>query len=68
MVSGNDQTNFRDCVVADLLQIKDLSEGRLHLARFFCHQTIEVNLDFAAVMVDRLLVLDQPAQVLDVSL
>ena len=64
----NDQTNFLDCIVAHLLQIKDLSDGRLHLHRFLCHQTIEVNFNFAAVMVDRLLVLDKASQVLDVSL
>ena len=34
---------------------------------FLCHQ-IEVNFDFAAVMVDRLLVLDKTTQVLDVCL
>ena len=65
VVSSNDQTNFQDCIVSHLLQIKDLSEGRL---QFLCHQMIEVNFDFSAVMVDRLLVLDQASQVLDVSL
>ena len=64
----NDQTNFLDCIVAHLLQIKDLSDGRLHLDRFFCHQTIEVNFNFSAVMIDRLLVLYKTSQVLDVSL
>ena len=59
------QINWLDCVVSHLLQIKDLSEGRL---QFLCHQMIEVNFDFSAVMVDRLLVLDQASQVLDVSL
>ena len=59
------QINWLDCVVSHLLQIKDLSEGRL---RFFFHQIIEVNFNFSAVMVDRLLVLDQASQVLDVSL
>ena len=68
VVSNNDQTNFLDWVVAHLLQIKDLSDGRLHLDRFFCHQTIEVNFNFSAVMIDRLLVLYKTSQVLDVSL
>ena len=63
----NDQTNFLDCIVAHLLQIKDLSAGRFLLKWFLCHQ-IEVNFDLAAVMVDLLLVLDQTTQVLDVSL
>ena len=65
VVSSNDQTNFLDCVVAYLLQIKDLSEGRLW---FLCHQIVEINFDFTSVMIDHLLVLDQASQVLDVSL
>ena len=65
VVSSNDQTNVLDCIVSHLLQIKDLSEGRLWL---LSHQIIEVNFDFSSVMVDRLLVLDQASQVLDVSL
>ena len=68
VVSINDQTNFLDCIVAHLLQIKDWSDGWLHLDWSFSHQIIEVNFNFSAVMVDRLLVLDKTSQVLDVSL
>ena len=50
-----------------LLQVEGLDVSRLHLDQLLsCH--IEVDLDLSTVVVDRLLVLHKPAQVLDVSL
>ena len=53
--------------IPHLLQIESLNGGRLHLDRPLCHQ-IQVDLNFSSVVIDRLLLLHEPAQVLDVGL
>ena len=55
-----------DCI-SHLLQIESLNGGRLHLDRPLC-QKIQVDLNFSSVMIDRLLLLHEPAQVLDIGL
>ena len=49
------------------LQIKILSDGRLHLNRLLVHH-VEVDLTFSTMVVDSLLVLDESAQVFNVRL
>ena len=50
-----------------LLQVESLDVSRLHLGQLLsCH--IEVDFNLSTVVVDRLLLLHKPAQVLDVSL
>ena len=53
--------------ISYLLQIESLNGGRFHLDRPLSQQ-IQVDLNFSSVMVDRLLLLHEPAQVLDVGL
>ena len=53
--------------ISHLLQIESFNAGRLHLDRPLSQQ-IQVDLNFSSVMVDRLLLLHEPAQVLDVGL
>ena len=50
-----------------LLQIEGLGDSWLHLNRLLVHQ-VEINLALSSVVVDCLLVLDKPSQVLDVGL
>ena len=52
---------------SDLLQVESLGDGRLHLDRLLgC--CLQIDLTFSTVVVDGLLVLHKPAQVLDVRL
>ena len=50
-----------------LLQIEGLGDSWLHLNRLLAHQ-VEINLALSSVVVDCLLVLDKPSQMLDVGL
>ena len=50
-----------------LLQIEGLGDSWLHLNWLLVHQ-VEVNLALSSVVVDCLLVLDKPSQMLDVGL
>ena len=50
-----------------LLQIEGLDDSWLHLNRLLVHQ-VEINLALSSVVVDCLLVLDKPSQMLDVGL
>ena len=50
-----------------LLQIESLDDSWLHLNRLLVHQ-VEINLALSSVVVDCLLVLDKPSQMLDVGL
>ena len=53
--------------VAHLLQIRSLSDDRLHLSRLLVHQ-VEVDLTFPTMAVESLLVLDESPQVFIVRL
>ena len=53
--------------LAHLLQIESLGDCRLHLYWLLVHK-IQVNLSFSTVVVDRLLFLDEPAQIFYVRL
>ena len=54
-------------LLSHLLQIEGLGDSWLHLNRPLVHQ-VEINLALSSVVVDCLLVLDKPSQMLDVGL
>ena len=54
-------------LLSHLLQIEGLGDSWLHLNRLLVHQ-VEINLALSSVVVDCLLVLDKPSQMLDVGL
>ena len=54
-------------LLSHLLQIEGLDDSWLHLNWLLVHQ-VEINLALSSVVVDCLLVLDKPSQVLDVGL